>query len=101
MDENDRKATVEKLTGKFPLGRTMSTPGALGVIPPDEMLRAMQRHAAGDWGDCGPEDQGENELSLREGFRLFSVYHTTTGVKFWIITEADRSVTTVLLPEEY
>lgn len=101
MDENDRKATVEKLTGKFPLGQTMSTPGALNAIPPEEMLRAMQRHAVGDWGDCGPEDQAENELSLREGFRLFSVYHTTTGVKFWIITEADRSVTTVLLPEEY
>lgn len=100
-DDKDRKATVEKLTGKFPLGRTMTTPGALEAIPPDEMLRAMQRHAAGDWGDCDPDDWAENEISLREGFRLFSVYHTAAGRKFWIITEADRSATTVLLPEEY
>ena len=105
-DTNDTNGTptsgnVEKLRGKFELGRTMSTPGALAAIPPDEMLRAMRRHAAGDWGDCGVEDWDENELSLREGFRLFSVYHTAAGHKFWIITEADRSVTTVLLPEEY
>lgn len=85
----------------FELGRMMSTPGALAAIPPDEMLRAVARHAAGDWGECGPEDWAENELSLREGFRLFSVYRTTAGQKFWIITEADRSLTTVLLPEEY
>jgi len=100
-DEKDRRATVEKLRSKFPLGRTMATPGALEAIPPAEMRRAMQRHAAGDWGDCCPDDWAENELSLREGFRLFSVYHTAAGRKFWIITEADRSVTTVLLPEEY
>ena len=104
MDDTKRdnaRTTVEKLGGKFPLGRTMSTPGALEAIPPDELLRAMQRHAAGDWGDCAADDWAENELSLREGFRLFSVYHTAAGQKFWIITEADRSVTTVLLPEEY
>ncbi len=100
-DKNDNRASVEKLRGKFELGRTMSTPGALAAIPPEEMLRAMSRHAAGDWGDCDSEDWEENELSLREGFRLFSVYHTGAGKKFWIITEADRSVTTVLLPEEY
>jgi hypothetical protein len=47
------------------------------------------------------EDRQENELSLKEGFRLLSVYHTAAGVKFWIITEADRSTTTVLLPEDY
>ena len=48
-----------------------------------------------------PEDREENELSLKEGFRLFSVYHTSFNVNFWIITEADRSVTTILLPEDY
>lgn len=101
-DDKDLRATVEMLTEKkFRLGQTVSTPGSLRAIPPDEMLRAMQRHAAGDWGDCDPEDWAENELSLREGFRLFSVYHSSAGTKFWIITEADRSVTTVLLPEEY
>ena len=92
---------LERLAGKFPLGQTMSTPGALEAIPPDEMLRAMQRHAAGDWGDCCADDWAENELSLREGFRLFSVYHTAAGRKFWIITEADRSATTILLPDDY
>lgn len=101
-DDTKRGTRIEKLTGKkFPLGRTVSAPGALEAIPPDEMLRAMQCHATGDWGDCDPEDWAENELSLREGFRLLSAYQTAGGRKFWIITEADRSVTTVLLPEEY
>ena len=99
MDDTTTTTTTPRVT--FPLGRTMSTAGALAAIPPEEMLGAMARHAAGDWGECGPEDWEENELSLREGFRLFSVYHTAAGRKFWIITEADRSVTTVLLPEEY
>jgi hypothetical protein len=55
----------------------------------------------GDWGDVNEQDRQENELSLQKGFRLFSVYHSTQGVKFWIITEANRSATTVLLPQEY
>ncbi|MCC6763349.1 MAG: hypothetical protein IT293_01690 [Deltaproteobacteria bacterium] len=93
--------TVEKLRGKFELGRTLSTPGALAALTPGDILSALRRHAVGDWGDCGPEDWEENELSLREGFRLFSVYHSAAGVKFWVITEADRSATTVLLPDEY
>lgn len=86
---------------KFPLGQVCSTPGALEAIPPEEMLAALGRHASGDWGECSSDDAAENELSLKEGFRLLSVYTTTAGTKFWIITEADRSVTTVLLPEEY
>ena len=86
---------------KFPLGALCSTPGALGSIPPDEMLAAVGRHSRGDWGDLCEEDRKENEFSLRRGFRLLSSYRSSTGVKFWIITEADRSVTTVLLPEEY
>jgi hypothetical protein len=97
----DDTTTTGTPRANFPLGRTMSTPGALDALSADEMLRALARHAAGDWGDCCPEDWEENELSLREGFRLFSVYHTAAGQKFWIITEADRSVTTVLLPSEY
>ena len=55
----------------------------------------------GDWGDVPPEDAAENELSLRKGFRLLSAYHTKDKEKIWIITEADRSVTTLLLPAEY
>ena len=86
---------------RFPLGWIGATPNAQQVIPPDEVARALARHAACDWGDLDPEDWQENERALREGSRLFSVYHTAGGVKFWVITEADRSATTVLLPEDY
>jgi hypothetical protein len=65
---------------------------------PDEFL---SRHASGDWGDLGYDDQQENEVSLVHGFRLLSAYHTTIGEAIWILTEADRSATTILLPEEY
>lgn len=86
---------------KFGLGRCCITPNALSHLPQDEVLCALQRHNAGDWGDVDEHDRQENELSLREGFRLLSVYHSATGVKFYVITEADRSLTTVLLPEDY
>jgi hypothetical protein len=85
----------------FDLGRTVSTPGALEALPPDEIAAAFSRHANGDWGDVCREDWEENELSLREGFRLLSVYHDARGAKFYVITEANRSATTVLLPSEY
>lgn len=85
---------------KFPLGRLFLTPGAQ-QLPSAEVGEAIARHMAGDWGEVGKADWRENELSLREGFRLFSVYRTAAGEKFWVITEADRSSTTVLLPEEY
>lgn len=86
---------------KFPLGRLVATPNALERIPNPEILAALQRHLTGDWGDVDEHDRKENELSLKEGFRLLSVYRSARGVKFWIITEADRSATTVLLPEDY
>ena len=86
---------------KFPLGRLVATPNALEHIPNPEILAALQRHLTGDWGDVDEHDREENELSLKEGFRLLSVYRSASGVKFWIITEADRSRTTVLLPEDY
>jgi hypothetical protein len=85
----------------FPLGRLCITPGAMEELAPDEVQQSLCRHARGDWGDVCEEDRQENELSLREGFRLLSAYHTDDAVKLWIITEADRSVTTVLLPSEY
>jgi hypothetical protein len=58
----------------------------------------LARHSVGDWGDLAEEDRRENELSLVQGFRLLSAYHLTTGVKIWVITESDRSATTILLP---
>jgi hypothetical protein len=88
-------------TSKFPLGQTVITRNAQTQLHPEDIPIALGRHAAGDWGDVCDEDRRENELSLRQGFRLLSVYHDRSDVKFWIITEADRSATTVLLPEDY
>ena len=91
----------KSLRPKFSLGRVVSTPGALGVLSAEDIRKALGRHHSGDWGDVGPEDWQENNLSLQEGFRLLSCYKSESGEKFWIITEADRSVTTILLPSEY
>lgn len=86
---------------KFPMGRLVATPNALEHIPNPDIMAALQRHLTGDWGDVDDHDREENVLSLKAGFRLLSVYRSAKGVKFWIITEADRSATTVLLPEDY
>ena len=86
---------------KFRLGHIVATPNALTRLAQDDILAAIQRHQPGDWGDVPEEDRQENELSLQQGLRLLSAYSSAQGVKFWIITEADRSVTTVLLPEDY
>ena len=64
-------------------------------------LPFLERHLAGDWGELSPEDIHENELSLQRGWRILSCYRLSTGVKFWVITEGDRSATTFLVPEEY
>lgn len=90
-------------TALFPLGRTVATPGALEALeeagqPP---LVFLHRHQHGDWGEVPEEDAAENELSLRNGFRIISAYKTRLDVRLWVITEADRSYTTILLPEEY
>ncbi len=91
------------MPAKFPLGRTVATPGALDALKEagESPAYYLDRHITGDWGDVPPEDAQENELSLKEGFRILSAYTLSTGVKIWVITEADRSSTTILLPEEY
>ena len=88
---------------KFPLGQIVATPAAL-----EALARAGQspwdflaRHVRGDYGEVNEEDRRENELALQQGFRLLSVYTTTAGEKLWIISEADRTVTTLLLPADY
>jgi hypothetical protein len=86
---------------KFRLGRIVSTPNALEHLTQEDILAGIKRHQAGDWGDVDEHDRQENELSLQQGFRLLSAYCAANGTKFWLITEADRSVTTVLLPEDY
>ena len=86
---------------KFQLGRRVITPGALLTLAPGSVQDALHRHAAGDWGELEPADTRTNERALVEDARLLSVYRDSNGTKFWIITEADRSATTILLPEEY
>lgn len=85
----------------FPLGRVLITTGAEEKLHPAEVIAALRRHARGDWGELDPDDHAENQLALREGLRLFSVYRDRYETRFYIITEADRSVTTILLPDEY
>jgi hypothetical protein len=87
----------------FPLGTIVATQGALDLLE-EVSLRPealIQRHVNRDWGDLSAEDIAENELSLREGFRLLSAYRLRGDEKIWVITEADRSATTLLLPSEY
>jgi hypothetical protein len=88
---------------KFDPGRIVATPGALAAIEAsgEEPLAFLLRHVQGDWGELSREDIAENELSLREGFRLLSAYTLRDGTKIWFITEADRSSTTILLPSDY
>lgn len=89
------------MPSKFPLGSIVITSNAQSRLDDEDVINALRRHAAGDWGDVDEHDRQENELSLEHGFRLLSVYYDRLGTKFWIITEADRSVTTILLPEDY
>ena len=86
---------------KFWPGNLYFTPAVENELVPEDIVAAVKRHYAGDWGDVCPEDRKANETALAEGGRLFSVYHDRKGVKFWIITESDRSATTVLLPDDY
>lgn len=85
----------------FPLGEIVITRNAAEKLLSIDVADALFRHAQGDWGDVCEEDRLSNEHALVEESRLFSAYHATAGQKFWIITEHDRSVTTILLPEDY
>ncbi|MHC1763404.1 MAG: hypothetical protein AB9869_03720 [Verrucomicrobiia bacterium] len=91
----------QSLTKSFPLGKTVITSNALHVLHPLDAYHGLERHSACDWGELDPEDIEANNRAIEEGSRLLSAYHDRHGVKFWVITEADRSVTTVLLPEDY
>jgi hypothetical protein len=78
---------------KFQLGRVVITRNAQAAIPHDEVLLAIKRHSRGDWGELDSHDVAENERSLQGSGRLFSAYRTRDGVRFYVITEGDRSVT--------
>jgi len=87
----------------FPAGQIVATPGALALLEQANKLplEFLSRHLRGDWGDLCQDDKAENELSLKYGFRLMSSYQVMDTETLWIITEADRSATTLLLPAEY
>jgi hypothetical protein len=93
----------ERGPAKFPFGTVVATQGAAAALHQagDHPFRYLQRHAHGDWGELDEHDMAENEFSLAHGLRLLSAYTLSDGTLIWIITEADRSVTTLLLPEEY
>ena len=90
---------------KFKLGRVLATPGALAALRADDgtdpALAMLAAHSLGQWGEVCDEDKALNDLALIDGDRLLSCYRAPTGERIWIITEWDRSVTTLLLPEEY
>jgi hypothetical protein len=88
------------MTARFPLGQVAITANASLRLSTEEVLSALKRHACGDWGDLCPEDAMANDSALAQGGRLFSAYGHGAD-RFWIISEADRSVTTVLLPKDY
>jgi len=88
---------------RFPMGQIVATPGALQALEEASESPAvlLKRHLIGDWGELSDDDRQENERSVSDGCRLLSAYTLSTGIRIWIITEADRSATTLLLPSEY
>lgn len=85
----------------FPLGESVITANARDTLHPEDVKLAIDRHGRGDWGELCTHDREENEIALAQGFRLFSRYRDRAGVYFYVIIEHDRSVTTVLLPDDY
>ena len=98
--------TITAAKGKFPLGQMVMTRGVNDRVAEDTefskfVIESIGRHARGEWGDLCEEDKKENEFALGKCLRLFSAYEKEGLPKLWVITEADRSVTTCLFPEEY
>lgn len=90
---------------RFSLGRTVATANAMEVLARRDqeglISTVLARHVLGDWGDVPPEDAETNEQALKQGGRLMSVYKVDDSLTLWVITERDRSYTTILLPEDY
>ena len=86
---------------KFRLGHIVTTPSALSQLTQEDILMGIGRHQAGDWGDVSNEGRTANDRALADGTRIWSAYHAASGAVFWVITEADRRTTTILLPGEY
>src|SRR5215469_8487357 len=100
---NTEPKVEQKQAQLFPLGQIVASPGALEALKASQQSPAefLARHAKGDWGELSADDVAENEFSLKNGFRLLSSYAIANGQKLWVITEEDRSLTTLLLPDEY
>lgn len=97
---SDSRETPEAhMTRGFSLGTLLITAPALHVLTEEDVRIALGRHVRGDWGDVDADDSRANELALQFDARILSSYQSAKKVTFWIITEADRSQTTVLLPE--
>ncbi|MFN8495705.1 MAG: hypothetical protein U0350_49390 [Caldilineaceae bacterium] len=94
---------LEQSRSRFPLGQVLMTPDAIAALAEANQwwMTLLACHAAGDWGNLPEEDRRANERTLKQGGRLFSAYTLSTGQRLWVITEADRSATTLLLPAEY
>jgi hypothetical protein len=89
------------IKARFTLGQLVMTPGAMAKITQELMIISLSRHVRGDWGDVDKDDRAANEQAVHDNYRILSSYPAEDGEPFWIITEADRSSTTLLLPDEY
>lgn len=100
---NGQDQPHQKPSISFSLGRLVATPGALSALQRSGQspIGFLSRHARGDWGEVDAEDWQANDRAVADGSRILSAYRTANDEKIWIITEADRQVTTLLLPEEY
>lgn len=103
VEKNERAEKRVAKIARFDLGRVVATIGALRALADagEDASRYLERHRTGDWGEISEEDRRENEFSVDKRLRLLSVYRTAKSEKLWVITEADRSATTLLLPSEY
>ncbi len=92
---------VKRVVAKFAVGQVRATPQIVAVVDEEDLFDSFVRHLAGDWGDVDEFDWRQNDEAIFEGGRILSSYSDRHGNRFWIITEADRSSTTILFPEEY
>ena len=100
-DDEPSNEPIIVINPTFSLGHVCSTPGVRELLTGGDVTRLLNRHSRRDWGECYPVDRKSNEHALARGGRVFSTYRMPRDAKVWVITEADRSSTTVLLPNEY
>ena len=92
---------MDQLEQLFELGQIVATKNVLSLVPAEDIIKGLKLHAMGDWGELCDEDRESNERGLEQGARLLSAYLDRFGNRYWIITEWDGSLTTILLPEDY